>query len=138
MDMRVKYMEMLTIITMLALMEFVYFGFKVGGARGEFNVKAPATTGHEIFDRYYRVHYNTMEQLIVFIPSLWAFGHFVGNNWAAGLGVIFLIGRLVYSVNYIKDPASRGPGVILSILPSYVMMIGALIAALISAVTIYL
>jgi uncharacterized membrane protein YecN with MAPEG domain len=75
---------------------------------------------------------NTMEQLILFIPSLWAFGYFVGNIWAAGLGVIFLIGRLVYGFNYIKDPASRGTGMILSILPTYVMMIGALIAAVVS------
>jgi len=125
-------MEILTVITMLSLMEFAYFGFKVGGARGKFDVKAPATTGHEVFDRYYRVHYNTMEQLILFIPSLWAFGYFVGNIWAAGLGVIFLIGRLVYGFNYIKDPASRGTGMILSILPTYVMMIGALIAAVVS------
>ncbi|MFT7685217.1 MAG: glutathione S-transferase [Candidatus Azotimanducaceae bacterium] len=125
-------MELLTIITMLALMEFAYFGLKVGGARGKFDVKAPATTGHEVFDRYYRVHYNTMEQLILFIPSLWAFGYFVGNLWAAGLGVIFIVGRLLYGLSYIKDPSSRGPGMLMSILPCYVMILGAVIGAVIS------
>lgn len=122
-------MAFLTIITMLALLQFAYFGFRVGGARGKYGVKAPATSGHEEFDRYYRVHYNTMEQLVLFLPSLWTFGYFVGNHWAAGLGVIFLIGRLVYAYSYIKDPASRGAGMLMSVLPCYVMIIGALIGA---------
>jgi len=119
----------LTIITMLALMQFAYFGIRVGGARGKFGVNAPATSGHEEFDRYYRVHYNTMEQLIIFIPSLWAFGYFVGNLWAVGFGVIFLVGRFVYAYTYIKDPKSRGVGMLMSILPCYLMILGALIGA---------
>lgn len=125
-------MAFLTIITMLALLQFAYFGIRVGGARGKFGVDAPATSGHEEFDRYYRVHYNTMEQLILFIPSLWAFGYFVGNIWAAALGVVFLLGRLIYAITYIKDPKSRGPGMLMSILPCYLMILGALIGAVVS------
>jgi len=122
----------LTIITMLALLQFAYFGILVGGARGKFGVKAPATSGHEEFERYYRVHYNTMEQLILFIPSLWAFGYFVGNLWATGFGIVFLIGRFVYAYYYIKDPKSRGVGMLMSILPCYLMILGALIGAVIN------
>jgi len=122
-------MELLTVITMLALLQFFYLGMKVGGARVKFEVKAPATTGHETFERYYRVHYNTLEQLILFIPALWTFGHYVGHFWAAGLGVIYLIGRIVYAVQYIKDPASRGPGMMLSFIPIAILILGSLIGA---------
>ncbi|MDG1305320.1 MAG: MAPEG family protein, partial [Pseudomonadales bacterium] len=85
-------MELLTIVTLLALFEFVWLGTRVGMARGKFGVSAPATTGNEEFERHYRVHYNTLEQLVLFIPSLWAFGYYVGQFWAAGLGAIYLIG----------------------------------------------
>jgi len=122
----------LTIITMLALLQYSYFGICVGRARGQFGVDAPATSGHEEFDRIYRVHYNSMEQLVLFIPSLWAFGYFVGNLWALGFGVIFLIGRQVYAYTYVKDPSSRGPGMLMSVIPCYLMVLGALIGAVIN------
>ena len=124
-------MELLTIVTLLALLEFVYFGIRVGGARGKYEIDAPATTGNEMFERHYRVHYNTLEQLIVFLPALWAFGYYIGQYWAAGFGAVFLIGRLIYAVTYIKDPASRSAGALLTIIPSYLMVIGALIGAVV-------
>lgn len=122
-------MEWIVIITMLALVEFIVFSVQVGGARGKYNVKAPDTTGHEIFERHYRVHYNTLEQLVIFIPAIWAFGYYIGYIWAAGLGVIFLIGRLVYAVSYIKEPAKRGPGMLLSMVPTWIMVLGSLAGA---------
>ena len=121
--------ELLTIVTLLALFEFVWLGTRVGMARGKFGVSAPATTGNEEFERHYRVHYNTLEQLVLFIPSLWAFGYYVGQFWAAGLGAIYLIGRVIYALAYVKDPASRGPGMLLSVIPCYVMLLGGLAAA---------
>ena len=121
--------ELLTIVTLLALFEFVWLGTRVGMARGKFGVSAPATTGNEEFERHYRVHYNTLEQLVLFIPSLWAFGYYVGQFWAAGLGAIFLIGRVIYALAYVKDPASRGLGMLLSVIPCYVMLLGGLAAA---------
>lgn len=122
-------MELIVIITMLALVEFIYFSVKVGDARGRYNVKAPETTGHETFERHYRVHYNTLEQLVIFIPAIWAFGYYIGYIWAAGLGVVFLIGRLVYAVSYVKEPAKRGPGMLLSMVPTWIMVLGALAGA---------
>jgi len=121
--------ELLTIVTLLALLEFVWLGTRVGMARGKYGVNAPATTGNEIFERHYRVHYNTLEQLIIFIPSLWAFGFYIGQFWAAGLGVIYLLGRIIYALAYIKDPGSRGPGMLLSVIPCYIMLLGGIVGA---------
>ena len=57
------------IVAMLALVEYFFFSIKVGQARGKYGVKAPATTGNEMFERYNRVHQNTLEQLVMFFPS---------------------------------------------------------------------
>ena len=122
-------MEIVAIVIVLALMEFVAFGMLVGRARGLYGVKAPAISGHEVFERYFRVHYNTMEALTVFVPSIWLFGLYVDPRWAAGLGAIYLVGRIVYFRSYVADPARRETGFGMSVLPVLVLLIGALIGA---------
>jgi len=122
-------MELVAIIIALALLEYVAFGMLVGKARVTYGVKAPATSGHEIFDRYFRVHQNTLEMMVVFVPATWLFGQYVSANWAAALGAVFIAARIVYLRSYIADPAKRGAGFGLSFLPIAVMLIGILVAA---------
>lgn len=122
-------MELVAFVISLALVEFVAFGILVGRARGLYGVKAPAISGHEVFDRYFRVHYNTMELLIVFVPSIWLFGQYVSPQWAAGLGAIYLVGRIVYFRGYVADPAKREIGFSMSMLPTLALLLGALIGA---------
>ena len=43
-------MAYVTIIAMLALIEYLYFGVQVGGARGRTGVQAPAVTGDPDFE----------------------------------------------------------------------------------------
>jgi len=121
-------MELVGLISLLAVLQFVVFGILVGRARGVYGVKAPATTGHEQFERWFRVHYNTLEKLIVFLPALWLFGYYVGQYYAAGLGLIYLVGRLLYAVSYTRDPASRTLGTLVSELPILIMIIGGIFA----------
>src|ERR1700722_16964508 len=64
------------IVTALALLQFIVFGFKVGRARGRYGVKAPAIVGNDVFERHFRVQQNALEQLIVFLPGLYLFSHF--------------------------------------------------------------
>ena len=122
-------MTYVDIVTALALIQFIIFGFKVGGARGKFGVKAPATTGDEIFERYFRVQQNTLEQLIVFLPALYLFSRYINPSWAAGLGVVYLVGREVYAATYVRDPAKRGLGYGLTFLPLVILLAGGLIGA---------
>ena len=100
-------MAYVDIVTALAVLQFIVFGFKVGGARGRYGVKAPAITGNEIFERHFRVQQNTLEQLIAFLPGLYLFSHYFSPLVAAALGVVYLIGREVYAATYVKDPAKR-------------------------------
>jgi len=113
----------------IALLEFLYFGFAVGKAREKYAIKAPATTGNEIFERYFRVHMNTLEQLIVFVPSILLFAWYVGPLTAAALGVLYLIGRVWYFVQYVRDPSKRSLAFALSFLPMVILLVGGLIGA---------
>jgi glutathione S-transferase len=123
-------MAWVTIVAMLALLEYFFFSIKVGQARGKYGVKAPATTGNEHFERYHRVHQNTMEQLVMFLPSLFTFASLVSETWAAILGVVFIIGRALYFNLYVGNPDKRGPGVLISVLATAVLIIGSLVGAI--------
>lgn len=131
-------MELVVLIIILALIEFTAFGIQVGMARAKYGVPAPAITGNAIFERYFRVQQNTLEQLVVFIPAILSFSWaaenigWPGNYIASGLGVIWLIGRFVYATSYVKDPNARSLGFGLTFLPSAIMMAGTLVCILIS------
>ena len=117
------------IVTALAVLQFMVFGFKVGGARARYGVKAPAITGNEIFDRHFRVQQNTLEQLIGLLPGLYLFSSYFNPLWAAALGVVYLAGREIYATSYVRDPAKRGPGFGLTFFPVVILIAGGLIGA---------
>lgn len=119
-------MEPVAVVIALALIQYVVFAMLVGWARGKYGVKAPAVTGHEIFDRYFRVHQNTLELLVVFVPAIWLFGMYVDPTWAALLGLVYVVARVLYLRGYVADPAKREVGFALSILPVFVLLAGAL------------
>ena len=116
-------MELVALVILLAILEYQFFSFKVGMARQKYDVKAPATSGHEIFDRYYRVHINTLEQLIVFIPAILVFAYFAVPVYAAGLGAFFLVGRIIYYVSYVNDPEKRTLGFVVGWIPTVLLVL---------------
>ena len=123
-------MAYVDIVTALALLQFMVFGFKVAKARGRYGVAAPAVAGNESFERYFRVQQNTLEQLIGFLPGLYLFSHYYNPLVAAGLGVIYLIGREIYAMTYVKDPKKREIGYVLTALPVAILIVGGLIGAI--------
>jgi glutathione S-transferase len=122
-------MAYVLLVIVLSLLQFVLFGIAVGRARGKYGVHAPAVAGNEHFERCFRVHMNTLEQLIVFLPAIWLFAQFVDPHWAAALGGVYLVGRTLYFLSYLKDPKSRGLGFLLTSVPSLVMLVGVLLSA---------
>ena len=119
-------MEWIAIVTILALVEFMWLGMRVGAARGKYEIKAPATIGNDIFERHYRVQHNTLEQLVVFLPALWLFGSYVSGGVGALIGVVFLVGRAMYAFAYVEDRAKRSTGFMLTFLPSLLLLLGGL------------
>ena len=129
-------MEYLDVIIVLALAQFIFLGVRVGAARRKYGISAPATGGNVAFERVFRVHQNTLEQLIVFVPACYGFFHYWKNpEWFIIIpGLIFIIGRFIYSNSYSKDAAKRGPGMMLTFLSNIFLVVGTLVGALVSLV----
>ena len=125
-------MELISIVIFIALIEYLVFGGFVGKARATYDIPAPLTTGNEIFERYFRVHQNTLENLIIFIPSIIGFATYVHIEVAAALGVLFIIGRALYFRGYVKDPKSRAMGSLIGGLSLMGLLLGGLIGAVIA------
>lgn len=127
-------MALVNLIVALALLQFFAFGTAVGRAREKYGIAAPATAGNEMFERYYRVQMNTLELLVMFVPAIWMFGFYVSADAAAGLGAIYIVGRVLYFVSYVKDPRTRSLGFGLSAAPVAALVIGALVGAAMGAI----
>lgn len=102
-------MKYTALVTIAALMYSFFLGARVGVLRGKHGIKAPATTGHPEFERGFRVHQNTNEQLIIFIPLLWLGAQVVGDIWAAAIGTLWICGRIIYARAYMAG-GNRGTG----------------------------
>ena len=120
-------MEYTAIIILVALMQFTFFTIRTGLARITYGVKAPSTAGNETWGRLYRIQQNTMEQLIVFIPGMVIFAMYVSETWALLPGIVFIVGRGLYSFKYLKDPASRVTGMALTFLSTIGLAVAGLI-----------
>jgi glutathione S-transferase len=125
-------MNWVHLVIALALLQFFFFCMAVGRARGTYQVPAPATTGNEVFERYFRVQMNTLELLVVLVPSLVLFAAYVSPCWAAGLGAVYLIGRIVYFRAYVKAPGSRSLGYGLSAAPVLALLVGGIIGVIVA------
>lgn len=107
-------MNWVDLVLLLALGQLFVFGVMVGRARGKYGIKAPAVTGHEMFQRIYRVQMNTLELLVILVPALLLAAKYFPAPWVAALGAVYLVGRVVFAFAYLKNPASRSLGFALS------------------------
>jgi glutathione S-transferase len=118
-------MQWPSLITWLTLILLVALSFAVSRARGRYGIRAPATSGHEQFDRVFRVQMNTLENAVVFVPALWLAAWYWNPGWAALCGALWLAGRIWYARAYLQDPGRRSGGYGLSLLAFSVLLVGA-------------
>ncbi|MGA8899271.1 MAPEG family protein [Bradyrhizobium sp.] len=118
------------LVTCLATLTYFLISFQVGKARQSYGVKAPAVSGNPQFERIYRVQMNTLEWMPVFLPALWLFAIYVSDAIAAALGVVWIIGRILYMIGYAKAANKRGPGFAVQASATIILWIGATIGIL--------
>ena len=121
-------MNYVDLIAVLAIMQLIFFGILVGRARGTYGVKAPAVSGHEMFERAYRVQMNTLELMVAFLPALFIASKYWPQTHVAIAGAVYLLGRFIYWRSYVSAPASRGLGFALSMIPILALLIATLVA----------
>src|ERR1700741_314823 len=114
------------LVTLLAVILYFWLGFRVGQARATFGIKAPATTGNPDFERVFRVQMNTLEWMPIFLPSLWLFAVYISDAVAAGLGVGWVAGRILYRIGYSEAAAKRGRGFGIQASAAIILWVGAL------------
>ena len=114
------------LVSIVALLVYFYMGLQVAGARGKSGISAPTMTGDPILERAVRVQMNTLEWLPQFLTGLWLFALYWNEMVAAALGVVWIIGRLLYSTGYMADPGKRGTGFMIQSLAVAVLLFGAL------------
>jgi len=117
---------MTSLITLLAVALMFGTAINVGKARAKYGVKAPATSGHEMFERAYRIQMNTIESALMMLPAMWVFAGMIGDLGAPVSGVIWIVGRIWYAVAYQQNPEKRGPGFGISLLATAGMWAGGL------------
>ena len=119
-------MAPVAIVTAMILIEYFVFSILVGRERARSKIEAPVTTGDPIFERYFRVHQNSLERMIVMLPAMWLFAHYISVPVAAGLGLVFIVGRYLYLRGYVADPGKRGLGFGIGVIAETILLLGAL------------
>ena len=114
------------LVTILALLVYFWMGLRVAGARGKAGIAAPAMTGEPVLERTIRAHYNTLEWLPMFLVGLWLFALYWNELVAAGLGVVWIIGRVLYAQGYVAEASKRGTGFMIQSVATGILLFGAL------------
>jgi uncharacterized membrane protein YecN with MAPEG domain len=114
------------IVTLLALLVYCWMGTRVSSARGKSGIRAPAMTGDPLLERTIRAHYNTLEWLPVFLTSLWLFAIYWNSTIAAIIGVVWIVGRIVYFLGYTAEARKRSMGFLIQTLAVAALLFGAL------------
>jgi glutathione S-transferase len=123
-----------SLVTISALILFFVVTINVGRARAKYGVKAPEVSGNPDFERVLRVQQNTLEQLSLFLPALWIFANFVSPIAAASLGVLWILGRVIYAWGYYQAAEKRGPGFGISSLATIILLLGSVVGIVLNLV----
>ncbi|NEP08424.1 MULTISPECIES: MAPEG family protein [Okeania] len=119
-----------SLITVVSLFMYFIVTINVGRARAKYNIMPPQMTGEQNFERVLRVQQNTVEQIILFLPSLWLFSIFISPLWGAGIGTVWVVGRILFAWGYYQAAEKRTLGFGISSLAIITLLIGALVGIL--------
>jgi uncharacterized MAPEG superfamily protein len=110
--------------TVLAVFVTFVLGGYAGYLRDTLKIVAPATTGHPRFERAFRAHANTVENLVLFLPLLWVATLYYGGQIPFWLGIAWIISRVIYAIGYAQtNTHMRGPGAVLGLVALFGLLV---------------
>jgi glutathione S-transferase len=116
-----------SIVTILVVLFYFFIATRVPLARRKYNVQLPAIAGHPDFERVFRVHQNTLEWMPTFLPPLWLCAIYLSDVGAAALGLVWIIGRAIYYVGYVREVKGRLPGFFIQSMACFLLIVGAIV-----------
>jgi glutathione S-transferase len=114
------------LVSLLAILFYFFTSARVARARAKYKIAAPAITGNADFERVFRVQMNTLEWMPIFLPSLWLFAIYISDRWAALVGLVWIVGRIVYMLGYEQATEKRSPGFFIQALACIVLVFGSM------------
>ena len=114
------------LVTCLAILFYFFTTIQVSKARAASGIKAPAISGNPDFERVFRVQMNTLEWMPIFLPSLWLFAIYISDPIAAAIGVVWVMGRILYMTGYSQAAEKRGRGFGIQAMAAGILWLGAL------------
>jgi glutathione S-transferase len=126
-------MALVAVVISLILLEYFVFIMMVGSVRVKSGIKAPAMTGDPKLERMLRVQLNTLEQIVIVIPAMWIFALYVNAAAAAGLGLVFVLGRALYCKGYLEAAEKRSLGFGVGGLATIVLVLGSIFGSVVAA-----
>jgi glutathione S-transferase len=114
------------LVTCLSILLYSFTGIRVAKARAKFGIKAPAITGNPDFERVFRVQMNTLEWMPIYLPALWLFAIYIGDGIAAAIGLVWIVGRILYMTGYSQAAEKRGTGFAIQGMAAGILLLGTL------------
>ena len=111
------------LVTLLAVLITQGTSILVSRVRRRVGIAPPAMSGSPDLDCAVRVHANTIEQIVLFLPALWLATLYFQGWIAPILGAIWCLGRIIYAVSYKPSaPGNRFAGFALTIFPPLILI----------------
>jgi glutathione S-transferase len=114
------------LVTLVTVAVYFWMATQVSRTRVKLGMLPPVMTGDPVLERTIRAHSNTLEWLPIFLPSLWLFAIYWNSNVAAALGLVWLVGRIVYFVGYVSEARKRFPGFFIQATAAGILLFGAI------------
>jgi glutathione S-transferase len=125
-------MRWTALVTVLAVLLYFATIYLVGQAREKYAVPAPAVSGNPDFERVFRVQMNTLEWMPIFLPALWLAAVYVSDIGAALVGLVWIVGRVIYMLGYGEAAEKRHLGFSVQVIAAGVLWLAALIGVVMS------
>jgi glutathione S-transferase len=122
------------LVTLGAVALLFWTTYRVGSARKAHGVMPPACEGPEAFLRVFRVQQNTVEQLMLFLPSLWLCGIYFNPMVAALMGLVWLVARVFYVTGYSAATEKRLLPFLIALIVTVLLWVGAVFGVVQAAV----
>jgi len=114
------------LVTLLIALVYFWMALTVARTHSRTGILAPSMTGDPVLERTYRAHVNTLEWMPIALPSMWLFAVYWSPTVAALLGLLWIVGRVIYFVGYVADAKKRFPGFFIQAAAAFVLLFGAL------------